>query len=266
MDVETLDEDNSFNQSTVIGSERASLNNPIQMSDIGDDNEKRADLLVTKKDFVYGTSIKDPNPSRLGKTLSFWYIKKNPLITIGPHCKHNLYLLDPLALVLLVMMTSIFLAEQIYIYPKMANVFCTISMLLYFTQILSHLITALVNPGIPSREHYIPTYVKIKALNLSVKNEGYKVCKVCNICIHSRKNVSHCSDCEVCVEGNNRVFKGLEMDHHCPWTGKCIGRINMYPFYVFVFSTLLFILYSFVTLIMYFVTMLDVPVKTNKTL
>lgn len=85
----------------------------------------------------------------------------------------------------------------------MTGVFSILSSILYFLQIVSHMITALINPGLPSRDHYITTYVKIKALNLSLKNDGYKICKVCNICVHSRKNVSHCQDCDVCVEGNN---------------------------------------------------------------
>lgn len=90
MEIETLDdENNSYNQSTVFGSERASLNEPIPMTDLSDDNEKRADLLMTKKDTVYGSDVKAPKPIRLGKTFAFCYIKNQPLIIIGPHCKQD---------------------------------------------------------------------------------------------------------------------------------------------------------------------------------
>ncbi|CAM9772576.1 unnamed protein product [Pylaiella littoralis] len=34
----------------------------------------------------------------------------------------------------------------------------------------------------------------------------------------------HCSDCNVCV---------TKFDHHCPWTGKCIGEKNIVFFYLF---------------------------------
>ncbi|KAI9910704.1 hypothetical protein PsorP6_010442 [Peronosclerospora sorghi] len=37
-------------------------------------------------------------------------------------------------------------------------------------------------------------------------------------------NASHCSDCGVCV---------VELDHHCPWTGKCVGKRTIVWFYVF---------------------------------
>mmetsp|Transcript_17371 Transcript_17371/g.17458 ORF Transcript_17371/g.17458 Transcript_17371/m.17458 type:complete len:212 (+) Transcript_17371:136-771(+) len=35
----------------------------------------------------------------------------------------------------------------------------------------------------------------------------------------------HCSTCQVCIKG---------YDHHCPWTGKCIGEGNITMFKIFV--------------------------------
>lgn len=29
----------------------------------------------------------------------------------------------------------------------------------------------------------------------------------------------------------------MELDHHCPWIGKCVGRDNINAFYVFIFMT-----------------------------
>jgi palmitoyltransferase ZDHHC9/14/18 len=38
-------------------------------------------------------------------------------------------------------------------------------------------------------------------------------------CIHCEvyrlPSASHCYDCDLCIS---------DLDHHCPWTGKCIGR------------------------------------------
>ena len=56
--------------------------------------------------------------------------------------------------------------------------------------------------------------------------------------------MQHCQDCGVCIE---------EHDHHCPWTSKCIGRGNLYPFYVFVFSTLM-LFFFMIIMSMYIVT------------
>ena len=38
-------------------------------------------------------------------------------------------------------------------------------------------------------------------------------------------NTEHCDYCNVCVE---------ELDHHCPWSSKCIGRGNICAFNIFI--------------------------------
>lgn len=48
----------------------------------------------------------------------------------------------------------------------------------------------------------------------------------CSICDIKRPvSASHCYDCGVCVD---------ELDHHCPWTGKCIGKKNLQFYYAFI--------------------------------
>jgi len=53
----------------------------------------------------------------------------------------------------------------------------------------------------------------------------YSTCNMCNVLRVS--GTSHCYDCNVCV---------IELDHHCPWTGKCIGKGNMFFFNAFLAS------------------------------
>ena len=38
--------------------------------------------------------------------------------------------------------------------------------------------------------------------------------------------VHHCSSCKRCV---------YKMDHHCPWTGNCVGYLTIKPFLLFLF-------------------------------
>ena len=40
---------------------------------------------------LYGNSINDLTPRRLGKMYAFLYFKNKPLIIIGPDCKKNIY-------------------------------------------------------------------------------------------------------------------------------------------------------------------------------
>lgn len=48
------------------------------------------------------------------------------------------------------------------------------------------------------------------------------LCGLCNV--YRARGTAHCYDCNSCV---------LELDHHCPWTGKCVGKDNLRPFYAF---------------------------------
>uniref|UniRef100_H3H6V6 Palmitoyltransferase n=1 Tax=Phytophthora ramorum TaxID=164328 RepID=H3H6V6_PHYRM len=48
------------------------------------------------------------------------------------------------------------------------------------------------------------------------------ICAQCEV--RRPLKASHCSDCGVCVR---------ELDHHCPWTGKCVGERTIKWFYVF---------------------------------
>lgn len=55
----------------------------------------------------------------------------------------------------------------------------------------------------------------------------------CSQCRINRPNTaSHCYECNVCVD---------KLDHHCPWTGKCIGRKNIFFFYAFIWMLTLHI-------------------------
>lgn len=57
----------------------------------------------------------------------------------------------------------------------------------------------------------------------------------CNHCAIMRPtSAMHCYECGVCVD---------HLDHHCPWTGKCIGSKTLMAFYWFLFTLLVHIVY-----------------------
>ena len=108
----------------------------------------------------------------------------------------------------------------------------------YFVFIISYLYTVFVNPGIPKKQYYTE-YFRDKKMG-DAKN--WTKCSQCNILIPKTFKVIHCEICQICV---------IEQDHHCPWTGKCIGKYNLLSFYIFVHSLLIYLIMSFVTLYSY---------------
>mmetsp|Transcript_12394 Transcript_12394/g.22558 ORF Transcript_12394/g.22558 Transcript_12394/m.22558 type:complete len:212 (-) Transcript_12394:92-727(-) len=67
-----------------------------------------------------------------------------------------------------------------------------------------------------------------------------------NRCMHCDvirgPRASHCYDCDLCIS---------ELDHHCPWTGKCIGQKTLKNFYMFLTSLCGLIIFSIVCVFSY---------------
>eukprot|EP00440_Ansanella_granifera_P044300 gb/GFBE01048012.1/.p1 GENE.gb/GFBE01048012.1/~~gb/GFBE01048012.1/.p1 ORF type:complete len:256 (+),score=48.60 gb/GFBE01048012.1/:1-768(+) len=76
------------------------------------------------------------------------------------------------------------------------------------------------------------------------KNGG-RTCETCKLV--QPRGCSHCSFCQVCVEGH---------DHHCPWMGKCIGKKNLCKFYTF-------LVVAFSSLGYIFIVALTAPLPTD---
>ena len=67
-----------------------------------------------------------------------------------------------------------------------------------------------------------------KGLRLPSSAIQFTQCVHCDL--YRPPNASHCYECNVCI---------TDLDHHCPWTGKCIGKKNLYRFYAFLFCILI---------------------------
>lgn len=108
----------------------------------------------------------------------------------------------------------------------------------YLIFIISYAYTCMINPGIPQRQYYIPNFFN----KIGDDKKMWQKCSKCNILIPKSFKVIHCNICQICVR---------EQDHHCPWTGKCIGKFNLISFYIFVNSLLIYLLMIFVTFYSY---------------
>ena len=161
----------------------------------------------------------------IGHTLCIFSDKfGNPLIMIGPHW--------PMYVCFCGLITAGYLSF-FYNFCKNLNLFFKIfgisSYALYF---ISYTGTFILNPGYPERnEESLKGTPRIK----------YKFCIECNIWVRIDRDISHCAECGVCVEG---------YDHHCPWTGKCIGRKTIKYFYAFITSVFIVFFY-FVSALIY---------------
>jgi palmitoyltransferase ZDHHC9/14/18 len=65
------------------------------------------------------------------------------------------------------------------------------------------------------------------------KNGVQKI--MCGQCGNDRpRTASHCYECGLCVN---------HLDHHCPWTGKCIAQKNLDRFHMFLWSLCIHVLF-----------------------
>ena len=126
----------------------------------------------------------------------------------------------------------------LYYFTVLSNNYLTIKIIFntsFYVFILTYLYTALINPGIPDRKYYVK--------NFNLQNKGqikdYFKCSKCNIIIPKSFKIMHCSICNVCI---------INHDHHCPWTGKCIGKNNLKSFYIFVTFLFIYIIMIFAAL------------------
>ena len=138
-------------------------------------------------------------------------------IMMGVHANH-----------LSVSLTLIFCTWLVFlglVVPLMNLPICYLIGLFFFvTNILFLLITAFTEPGIIPRR---PPSQLLESMSDDMRDK-VQYCHTCRIVRPPR--AKHCRYCDNCVE----VF-----DHHCPWTGTCIGVRNYRYFFAFVTITVL---------------------------
>ena len=111
--------------------------------------------------------------------------------------------------------------------PYMNLINLVIGWFIYGLFTVSYNYTCLINPGYP----------KITKDSLEGA-PGLVYCRRCKLWVG--KKVTHCSECEICIEG---------YDHHCPWTGHCVGKNNICSFFTFLFSIVLIFFYFTVSFV-----------------
>ncbi|CAI5527153.1 unnamed protein product [Closterium sp. Naga37s-1] len=64
--------------------------------------------------------------------------------------------------------------------------------------------------------------------------DGWQLCRRCDPPRAKPPGAHHCSSCGTCV---------MDMDHHCPFIGNCVGRANQRHFLLFLLSTIISCIY-----------------------
>ncbi len=110
-----------------------------------------------------------------------------------------------------------------------------VELALYLINMTTLLLTSFTDPGIIPRYHASSMLSEVYS---ELKNTEVNFCNICHVFRPSR--AKHCRHCDVCID----VF-----DHHCPWTGTCIGIRNYKYFLAFVFTVLLNTMYCLVSVV-----------------
>jgi len=127
---------------------------------------------------------------------------------------------------------------SIFLFENNIKLIIILVKIIFYTCVISFLLTVIINPGIPKRE----TFSKKVEREYKGDFSTLRKCDKCNIILPMTIKVEHCSFCNICI---------LNRDHHCPWIGKCVGRYNIVQFCVFFTFLYLFIICSIIVLIIY---------------
>ena len=190
----------------------------VYTKDINDDEDKNNDIPSSQLLPISIEKTKSYFFKKLGNTYSFFGdIYGDPKIIIGPHWP------------LYIVVTALFTAFTIFIYSTFGNFLNfylkMIGIIIYLIFLVSYTYTATINPGFPKHD--------IDSITGEPRKKFY-YCNICKIWANLEKKTMHCPECNICIEGN---------DHHCPWTGKCIGRRNHSSFVTFVCSVFVLFVY-----------------------
>ena len=140
------------------------------------------------------------------------------------------------------LLVALILFNPNFFYIKIAETFAFILFL------ITYLMTVLINPGIPSRNYY-------NGFCKSKNNSELNRCSKCNIIVPKTFKIRHCEICDVCV---------MNYDHHCPWTGKCIGRYNIIFFYFFLTFLIFYMMMSLISFITFIILLEENEIQNKR--
>lgn len=156
-----------------------------------------------------------------GNVLTIYYTHEitkynEPIIVIGPQWYVFLFGF------------IIFTAFECFIYSilweKSKGVLYFVGCIINLVQLVTYLFLFLSNPGIVVRP----------------ANKDEAMCRYCQCVKYVNQHQRHCQICDACF---------LNLDHHCPWTSKCVGYRNVFLFRAFIGFTMMMFMWLVVIII-----------------
>ena len=146
-----------------------------------------------------------------GNNLVFCYFKDQPLFNIGPDWRYFLFSFFGIELMGIFVYFIIAPSQPLFVKLLILGLIVLDGCVFLYTGLRNPGIASAVNPSDPKLEE------------LEMYSNFCKRCRVLR-----DESTYHCDKCDVCIKG---------YDHHCPWTGKCIGVNNFKAFYTFICVT-----------------------------
>lgn len=204
---------------------------PIPTADLSENNSQIDDIELSASNhnnYVFHQKY-NIKYTRIGNCIAFGFDKDMiPKYIIGPHW----YLFTVMQFVILglcIFLYNMFL-YRLSIWLRL--LFILLMLIVYGT----YFYTFIINPGV--------------VLNKEKDDVRSTSCSKCGCFYDNRIKVSHCNFCGVCIE---------YPDHHCVWTGKCIGGNNKFSFYSFIISV--GIAYTYLIICVIFACVSDGEIK-----
>jgi len=147
----------------------------------------------------------------------------------------------PCAVVTISLIVGISAAWIVYVAETAGALFAAVGVLSTLLTLLCFCKTAFSDPGIQAKQPVL--VVDESSANI--------VCPHCNV--YRARGTFHCLMCNACVE---------RLDHHCPWTGKCIGRRTIRYFRAFLGMLSLHIVFVIISIGVRFIESADASLGT----
>ena len=154
----------------------------------------------------------------VGRTM-FLFLDKysNPIFIIGPNW--------PLFICLITSISSIMLMFYLKFWDTFGFKTKIFRSSIFWIFIISYTYTSLINPGYPRNT---------LGRTFGIPKNDYYFCEYCGFYFRECSYGSHCDICQIFIEKH---------DHHCVWTGHCIGKNNKNTFIIFTLSLFVLLLY-----------------------